>query len=259
MMNILNIHKSVYAISEPFNVGNKENYRSLKKGLISDKEIANEQELDKSLKKLFGEFNCIKHIWHPAGFPFLEKNPEYAFDDTVTLNEVILSKFDFVIFLKRKNYLKRIVSVLMSNQTDFWEPTRNPDNLDEQIQKSVNFNYKPLNMESIKWHLEFEDFYINYFREALIKSQVKYRELFHEDFIANKCHYGIKKDNFYNLLEFLELPDNFNHDQILLMQDYLGSKLKLNSVNSYNKVPNIQELESEFGSDEKGWIFKAVF
>lgn len=253
LMNLLNIHKMIYAISEPFNILNEENLVNIPG--ICEREISTREMLDEELGKITENYNCIKHIWHPSGFPFIESSPGYAFNDIESLNEYLLTKFDFVIFLNRRNILKRIVSVMMSKQTELWEPIRIPTGRDKKTVKTEEFSYHPVNPEGIEWHIKHEKFYVDYFREKLISRGVKYIEMFHEDFLAKQMHVKEKISIFNNLLDFLELPRNFNHDQTLVMQDYLGTKLKLNSASTYTKIPNIQEIEELFGSDETGWIF----
>jgi len=252
IMNMLNVHKSIYAISEPLNVLNKDFIMELGFEGICEKEISKFSELDEALGKIFLQFNLVKHVWHPSGFPFIESDPGYAFNKTFSINDYLLSKFDFVVFLKRRNILKRLVSSLMSMQSGIWDSYTT-----EVSRKPEEFTYKPLNTEVIEWHLKNERVYEDYFRNTLKSNKVKYVEIFQEDIYNSNLSAEEKFQKFFDLSDFLELPRNYNHDQTMVLGDYLYSKKhKQNSLESYKKVPNIEEIEETFGSEETGWIFK---
>jgi hypothetical protein len=194
----------------------------------------------------------VKHVWHPSGFPFIESDSSYAFTETVSLNEYLLSKFDFVVFLKRRNILKRLVSSLMSMQSGIWDSYTT-----EIFKKPEEFVYAPLDTGVIEWHLEHESVYVDYFRNFLKANNIKRFEIFQEDIFTNSLSVEEKFEKFFEMSDFLELPRNYNYDQMMVLTDYLSPiKHKQNSVESYNKVPNIKEIDEKYGSDETGWIFK---
>ncbi len=252
LMNLINVHKSIYAISEPFNIGNKEHFKGMGINGICENEISEFKELDLELNRIFLDFNLIKHVWHPSGFPFIESDPGYAFKFLMSKNEYLLKKFDYIIFLNRRNNLKRLVSSLMSMQTGVWDSYQtSAGNIPEE------FVYAPLKIDSIKWHLEYDRYYIEYFKSAIVNSGIKFTEVFQEDFFDNKTDVESKIEKFLKLSDFLDLPRRYNYDQMMTIGEYLYSKKhQQNSRVTYDKVPNIQEIEDTFGSDEKGWIFK---
>ena len=90
LMNLFNVHKSIYAISEPFNIGNRDNIRGLGISGICNNEISEFKELDEELNRIFFDFNLVKHVWHPSGFPFVESDPGYAFNSLLSKNEYLL-------------------------------------------------------------------------------------------------------------------------------------------------------------------------
>lgn len=194
----------------------------------------------------------VNHVWHPSGFPFIESDSSYAFTKTVSLNEYLLSKFDFVVFLKRRNILKRLVSSMMSMQSGVWDSYTT-----EIFKKPEEFVYAPLDTAVIEWHLKNERVYEDYFRNFLKANNIKRFEIFQEDIFTNSLSVEEKFEKFFEMSDFLELPRNYNYDQMMVLTDYLSSiKHKQYSVESYNKVPNIREIDEKYGSDDTGWIFK---
>ena len=251
-MNLFNVHKSIYAISEPFNIGNRNNLLEMGYEGICDYEVSDFRELDTEISKIFFEFNLVKHVWAPSGFPFVEEHPGYAFNSLVSKNEYLCTKFDYVIFLNRRNILKRLVSSFMSMQTGIWDSYQtNTGNRPE------NFKFEPLDSEQIGWHLNHERFYVEYFKSILINKKIEFVEVFQEDLFNRNLHTSEKIELFLKLTDFLKLPRNYCHDQLTTIRDYFNSKKhQQNSLDSYNKVPNINEIEETFGSDETGWLFK---
>jgi hypothetical protein len=252
LMNIFNVHKSIYAISEPFNIKNKDHIKGLGVKGICENEISSTSELDESLGRVFLEFNLVKHIWHPSGFPFKDQDHSYAFSDIVPINEYLLGKFDYVMFVKRRNILKRVVSLLMSQQSGLWDSY-----WIESIAKRKNYSYEPLKMSTIEWYIKFEQFYLNYFKQALVKKNIKYMEITMEDLFESNLTVEERIEKYFEMSEFIELPKKYNYDQMNLIGEYLTSPRHIqNSMGSYKGVPNAMEIEEAFGSDETGWLFK---
>ena len=252
LMNIFDIHKSVRAISEPFNLGNHPNLRRMGILDICDHTISNERELDEELSRIFLKFNLVKHVWHPSGFPFSNQDESYAFNDSRSLNEYLITHFDFVVVLKRRNILKRLVSSLMSMQTGIWDSFSML-----QTGRPTDFAYKPLDTNIIEWHLEYERFYEKYFLDSIRENNKKYVEITQEDFFDGKKTVDEKISAFKQICMDLELDVEFTFDQMKIIGDYLASSsYKQYGYNSYSGVPNIREIEDKYGSDETGWLFK---
>jgi hypothetical protein len=86
-------------------------------------------ELVSRLTVLRGVYSGIKHLWDPSGFPFISDHRskvsamERHRERWLQLNKIILTQpQQRVIFLQRRNVLRRIVSDLIGQQTDEWGP-----------------------------------------------------------------------------------------------------------------------------------------
>lgn len=251
LLNLLDLHDSISGVSEPFNYKNTKNIR-IKHGLedFDPSTIKNFDQLVKELQYLFKKFNCIKHVWHPSGFPFNDLYPGHRKDKYVSLNEHLLTQFDKIIFLNRRNILKRIVSGLISDQAGIWA-----GNINEDRKKIDEFNFSPIKDEDVAWHIQFEKSFITMIRNTMIKTGMKYYEIWYEDIFGEiSGHEKIQK--YIDILDFLELPANFKNGKMEEITGLLGEKMKLNSTETYLRVPNIHEIEAKFGSDENGWLMK---
>lgn len=101
LMHSLNCHSDIHCLHEPFNPDRlRRQYGSQVTDLASLRQV---------MAEIWRTHNGIKHVWEPSGWPFARHS---------TLNQCLLLEAEArVIFLRRRNTLRRIVSNHMSMQT----------------------------------------------------------------------------------------------------------------------------------------------
>jgi hypothetical protein len=254
LMNLMNISKSINLISEPFNKKNSLFLTTNNMDKFGKTEIKNLLDLKNELDVLINiyGYNGIKHVWHPSGFPFENITEMNNFlSNYVSMNQHLLTFFDKVLFLNRKNVLKRIVSGLISMQTKVWEA-----NIKIKTVEDKEFEFKELDESSIVWFIEFEKFYVESFKNDLNVRKIDYYEIFFEDLFEDTILMEDKIKKCYEMYDFFDASVDFNEDDLTKMNKILGPDLKLNDITTYLKIPNIYEIEEKFGSEENGYLLK---
>ena len=104
LSRILRCHPQVRCLGEPFNNGlHDARYSQM---------VRDEQSLEDTMELLWSGYDGIKHVWDPYGWPF---------SDGGALNRHLLSGVRHkVVFLNRRNTLRRLVSLQVSEQSNVW-------------------------------------------------------------------------------------------------------------------------------------------
>ncbi len=249
LMNIMNVNKSIKLFSEPFNKHNVFFTINKEFSKLGQKPITGIEDLKEELEILVNEYgyNGLKHVWQPSGFPFQQN---------VSLNQEMLSLFDYVIFLNRKNILKRIISGFISDQTKVWEVSKWKKGQDKMFVE--NYEYEPIELRIIEWFIKMEKSYREKYRNELIDKGIKFYEIDYEDLFEDDVTMENKIEKCLELFRFLNQSAEFSDKEMEEIKTYLGENLRLNSINTYLKIPNIQEIEEKFGSEENGYLLKVV-
>lgn len=234
-MRALNCHPEVRCIDEPFNTYNSAN---------AHRGIDDARSLDAALQSFWTCFNAIKHVWHHSGWPFA---------GNAALNDRLLVGLGCkVLFLWRRNVLRRAVSSQISKQSGVWDT-------DGETAKSDlrDFRFRPLDLEWVEWHVRRERASIAHRRELLARSDVDWLDLPYEDLYADDLTPPERWERLRRVLAFLELPDIADQEGIEAARRVLQPRrTRLNSVETYRRIPGIEEVERRFGSDETGWLLK---
>jgi hypothetical protein len=206
--------------------------------------LATRRSLDLTLDCIWRRWNGIKHVWEASGWPFLDKP---------SLNDHIVSGPNRkIIFIARRNCLRRVVSNFLSRQTQYWIGNRlefyarigrtrieamNSSMVIEQIrrdQQSITLSLKMLKQECAEvLHLYYEDV----FRENATP---------------------VEQFEFVNsLFEFVGAPritfDRFDAD---CRPHFDPNRNRWASPDLYLSIPGIADIEAEVGCDETGWLFR---
>jgi hypothetical protein len=235
-MELLNCHPNIRCINEPFNP-NKFDGRYLSR-------IRDLTSLDCTLKELSCSFNGIKHVWHASGWPF---NGKRHFN-----THLLVEGSERVLFLNRRNILRRAVSSQISKQTNVWFFG------DESSRKHVrSFKFTPLDIEWLAWQLKFEIEAISENKRLLDSCGMSYIELWYEDLFERKVNWRRQVERVHEIIGFLGGSAITDEGSIAKMRELLDpKKSKISSPSIYRKIPGITEIENQFGSDETGWLFK---
>ena len=202
-------------------------------------------ELDAALAGIWAEYTGIKHVWYPTGWPFG--------GGTLDLNHQLLRHTDAkVIFLTRRNELLRIVSGEMSWQTDIWG-----DFTEEQRAWVRGFTYQPLTPGHIERQMSAVAAAITELKDTLRESGTRALELQYEDIFAADIYLAERLQVLARLRAFVGAPGDYP-----ALADYAAAELlnpvssKLNLDETYRRIPNIDDIDRRFGSDESGWLFE---
>lgn len=235
LLRLLNCHQDIRCVHEPFNPTSHDGqfYRH----------ISNMPSLVRALEDIWGRYNGIKHVWGEQGWPFPGKEH---------LNKyLLLGAAPRVLFLNRRNVLRRVVSDQISRQTKVWGI-----NCEEDRDKLLNFKFEPLDEAGIRRRVNHEMTIVNRLKRLLVARGVEHLEIWYED-IYDAPSTDEKMEKFGEILRFLGGPLLTGVERTAAAQALLEPKnMKVNNHETYSKVPGIEHVEREFGSDETGWLFK---
>jgi hypothetical protein len=234
-MRALNCYPGVQCALEPFIPANLNN---------TDGNISDADTFDRVLAGIWQEYNGIKHVWHPSGWPF---------GATLDLNRRLLrSKGTKIIFLSRRNELRRAVSSEMSWQTKVWG-----DFTEAERAWVREFDYKPLSWEKTEHELRSVASGMTDLRDTLRDADASFVELQYEDLFAGNVYLAERLKVLNRLREFIGIPQEYDVQVDFAAADLLNPvNSKLNLTETYQRIPNIAEIEQRFGSDKTGWLFK---
>ena len=221
----LECHDGVACIHEPFNPDR----RSL------PEIVADGAQLRRELRQLRRRYDGIKHVWDPEGWPF---PPGSALNQ-----ELATQPQQRVLFLNRRNTLRRLVSLQISRQTEAWGS-------DDEDRKTLrDFPFRPLDTEALRHCLACEPPAIARQRQAIVASGNALLDVWYEDLF--------KEATLARIFEFLGLapalrPQQRDQVRLLLYPD----DGPMNSAATYRRIPGIDDVEARFGSDANGHLFR---
>ena len=223
---MLDLHKDLNYVAEPFNKGKKIIPESLNgKGIPALK-------------------SCLREtIW--AKYNFLKHNHGLS----ESQNKYLLSHPNHkVVFLWRKNALQRIVSQHMAIQSKIWG--FNVDK-DQKVEQLKNHKFKPLQISvlngEIKSYLENVSLYLNYLRD----NNIPHMEIIYEDLYDTSQGLDKKVDIVQNILQFFNLL-KFEDPNIIEDIKWRFDPNNMKQNKSYDMIPNIHEVEKELASEING-------
>lgn len=105
--------------------------------------------------------------------------------------------------------------------------------------------------------MEFEREIIAGYKQHLSRHNADFLELWYEDLYESGLSAGEKLDRLNEVLRFLGKGPMTDEATASAANALFGPRnFKLNSPDTYRKIPGIDEIERQFGSDETGWLFK---
>jgi hypothetical protein len=188
-------------------------------------------------------WNSLKHVWSPdAGWPF---------NEWPGLNEEVVLSGGRVVFVQRRNSLKRYISNAISESIDFWIGTRQ--------QFSTRLETAPipvLDPAAVRQALQSEREAIERRVRLLQRSGVEYIPLFYEDFYGAQIGREQQFKVFNELLGFLGFRTITADLFSTRCAEYLDeTKYQWCSDDVYRLIPGITTIEHEVGSEQNGWLF----
>ena len=233
-MRLLNCHADLRLINEPFNQNNF--------GGEFQRRATDLESLKNILDELWSTYNGIKHVWHPSGWPFTDQ----------ALNDyLLLAPGQQVLFLNRRNILRRVVSSQISEQTKVWFLE------DEEVRNKIRqFEFRPLDVDWLERQLACERKSLARQRELLLATKIDFLELSYEDLFEAPPTFEASLQELNRIFKFLGLAELTDETKLLEARRVFDpSQTRMNSEQTYWKIPGIKEIEQRFGSDETGWLF----
>jgi hypothetical protein len=152
-----------------------------------------------------------------------------------------------VIRLRRRNLLRTIVSGFIAEQNGIWQSSELKSSRTEACA-----SLQPIPLEEFRKHFEYISFLQRHYAEVVERKPssdrlfLDYEDLYTDNLSQNRS-------TLQRVFHFLglELPDSpeLNH--------HLDpTHARINNSDTYALLPNANEIERQFGSDQTGWLFK---
>jgi len=149
-----------------------------------------------------------------------------------------------ILFLWRRNALKRAVSNEISFQSQEWRRDR---------QRIIDTDFKPLDLEKLKANIKWYRSEVEWYRQFLLSLRVSFREIVMEDFYRDSME---EKEAFIVRLARECFPVRGLRCNRELLRQLLSPEVsKLNSPETYRLIPNIDEINRELAGEENGYLF----
>jgi LPS sulfotransferase NodH len=230
----LNCYPGIRCALEPFIPDNQDSRKN---------EISNAEALEQALAGIWRSYNGIKHVWYP----------NWPFGKALDLNRALVQRPDVkIIFLTRRNELRRLVSTEMSWQTNVWGKYTEADR-----ERARGYDYQQLSTVQIEHQLQSVASGISFLKDAIRAAGTSVLELQYEDLLADHVFLADRLQLLSRLREFIDAPTPCDAQADFAVARLLDPVMnKLNLPDTYQRIPNIAEIEQRFGSDESGWLFK---
>ena len=224
----LRIHPDIKILGEPFHDPTNNN-----KKFWHIKLVNNRDSFISTLGLIYSEHNGINHkIKHvPFGY-----------------NKYIIESGNYkIIYLYRKNILRNVISEQISKQTQEWGTRKD---------KILNYKFNPIPLKEVSRRLHENKKMFSEYRNYLRSQSINYYDLSYEQLYGDDVDINKRMKIYYNILKFLGFHTDFTAEQVDRVRSILSPSTKLNSVEIYRRIPNIDHIEKEFGSQENGYLFK---
>jgi hypothetical protein len=234
LQRLLNCHFRIQCLEEPFNPFNYGgNYL---------KRVTDFASLDETLRDIWQTYNGIKHTWCPDGWPF----------DNRDFNEFLLMRGKKVLYLRRRNLLRRLISVHISNQTGIWGVFSQSDR-----NRLEECKFPPIDIDATKSHLDCEIRMLAYYRRLLVDSGLPFLDLWYEELYSAGVAKQEHIESLNRIFTFLGEAPIRESTALSRAVELLDERtMKLNSVDTYRRIPGIEEVDRQCGSHETGWLFE---
>lgn len=230
LLKVLQQHPALHLLEEPFNENftawstDNPNYLA---------QIHDTPSLDAQLDAIFATYNGLKLL-------------DYQLPDELLL-QLLHEPARHVLFLRRRNLLQTVVSLLIAVQTRLWKAwdmTQPPEAYYRDLQA--------LDIEEIRWRIEGLRQHLEWC-EAAVDARLgrPALKLVYEDLYFGSP--ALRAQQLSALWEWLGLAPPAS-ERIAYYLD--PAEVKLSSPEIYARIPNANEIEERCGSDATGWLFR---
>jgi hypothetical protein len=233
LRRLLQCHPAISCLHEPFNPERRN----------PPETVSDAARLRQEVREIRKKYSGIKHVWDTAGWPFPKGS---------ALNQELLMQPDQrILFLNRRNVLRRLVSHQIAVQVDAW-------GMDDQDRTALRERpLVPLDTEALGHFLAREQSAIAEHRRVIVESGNPFLDLWYEDLFDAGTPLEGREAKLARIFAFLglkpvRLPKHL--DRVRLLFDPEDGPL--NSAATYRRIPGIDDVEARFGSDSTGHLFR---
>jgi Sulfotransferase family len=231
LMHILACHPEISCLGEPFNADQS--------GRDYLDRVHNPSTMATTLGEILAEHQGIKHVWHPSGWPFPDPS----------LNLLMLDQPNItVLFLSRRNRLRRLLSYEIAVQTNIWHH-RDP---------IPNRPLTALDPVSLQTDLAEARTATAVCLSRLAANQARFERLWYEDLLGRAAPSLDRLARIDDLLRFIgysPLTGTEGRDRVAGLLD--PNVNRVNDEGSYRRIPNIDDIDAICGNDQVGRVFTA--
>ena len=224
--HILDAHDEIRMSYEPFNPTRGEwqqfEYRS---------QVTDNASLNRCLEEIYCYYNGIKHLTCQLDHP---------------QNEVLLRRKCRRLFLNRDNLLQTVVSGMIAEQTKKWVGNRN------EILKA---RLEPLNIRKISNQVQLIWKNINRYRDFMTSNGLDFMEVKYEDLYGEDVSIHQKMELVNRIFDYLGAASLSGEARKEILELINPEVSKINTTETYNRIPNIDKVEEKLGSVEYGFLF----
>jgi hypothetical protein len=234
LARLLNCHQRVRCLVEPFH---PRRYG----GRFYN--LAREASMEAALRLIWTRWNGVKHVWEASGWPFI---------DRPTLNDKLVVVSQKVIFLMRRNLLRRFVSNYICQHTQYWIGVK------EEFYTRLNqIQLGPLDPALVLTQIRRDRDAVEQRLSFIADQGIHVRCLYYEDFYRAEASSRERLDVVNSLFAFLQVePITLEYFMRNCQLHFSAAVNQWASPDVYRRIPAIDQIENEVGSDETGWLFR---
>jgi len=229
LLRVLQLHPELDLLEEPFN----EEHAVWRRFHREHRQrITDMDSFASVLREIYAEYDGFKTL---------------AYQLPEELNRsMLLAPERKIVFHRRRNLLQAVVSGLISAQTGLWNPAAAQAPLLDYYAE-----LRPLSLEKAAGRLNYERSMIDFYADLLSHLPAsRCLNLFYEDFFLAPP--AERELQLTRLFEFLEVEPV----SITAADRYINpARARLNSEETYARVPNLREIDEALGSDAHGRLF----
>lgn len=232
---VLNVTPATRCLIEPFN---ERHYKGRFNRLATDGD-----SLERVLRVIWRGWPGFKHVWEPDGWPFRH---------APTLNDrIVLGPRRKIIWIARRNLLRRLVSNVLCERTDFWVGTRR-----EFLARLDDTVLQPLPIVKLQGRLVRDKNACAHMSELLSSPGVSGVTVYYEDLFGHDVSDEDRLDRINELFAFVGRPSIDRARYKTQYYRYVNSTVyRWSKPDLYERIHDIRSVEDTLGSDDTGWLF----
>lgn len=235
LANLLSCHPDVKCLIEPFHPRRYDGH--------FHKMAVAQESVGPALNLIWFRWTGIKHVWESNGWPF-SQSPR--------LNDGVVLGARKVLFLQRRNLLRRSISSSISRQLRFWIGRR-----EEFLSRLEEVQLSDINPDIIADEIKRDQAAVKQRLDLLRNNNVQTMSIFYEDLYTDKVTRRQQLMMINEIFAFLEFR-TVTEEQLAFEWAHLldPDTHRWSSPDVYRRIPRIKEIEDRLGCNATGWLFE---